>query len=73
MGGMNLGDGQHGAGPRSYIPPHMRNRPAPAMNDAPNGAPNGPPSEAPNGVPNGAPKGAPNGVPNGLGNSSWAG
>lgn len=45
MGGLSLGDGQQPQ--RSYIPPHMRNRPsappaaAPMNGGAPNGAPNG--------------------------------
>ncbi|KAF5133256.1 ATP-dependent RNA helicase DED1 [Metarhizium anisopliae] len=56
MGGLSLGDGQQPQ--RSYIPPHMRNRPSAAPP---------PPAAAPmNG-------GAPNGAPNGLSNSSWAG
>lgn len=72
MNGLNLADGHQGGGPRSYIPPHMRNRPSggPPMNGpAPGPAPNGP---VPNGAPpNGAPNGAP--APNGLNGSSWAG
>ncbi|QUC20711.1 uncharacterized protein UV8b_04952 [Ustilaginoidea virens] len=65
MGGLSLADGhQGGAGPRSYIPPHMRNRQSgPPINaPAPNGA-----------APNGPPNGPPNGATNGLNNGSWAG
>lgn len=67
MGGLSLGPDGQGGQQRSYIPPHMRNRPAgPPMNGGPgpNGGLNGP---LPNGVPNGPPP------MNGLGNSSWAG
>ncbi|POR37190.1 ATP-dependent RNA helicase DED1 [Tolypocladium paradoxum] len=61
MGGLNLGPNAQQPGGRSYIPPHLRNRPSgpPPMNGAPADAP----------APNGAPAGAP---VNGLGNSAWA-
>lgn len=60
MGALNLGpDG----GRRSYIPPHMRNRPGPPA--AVNGGPNGAPASAPAPAPNGAP------AVNGLANSAW--
>ncbi|RDA95753.1 hypothetical protein CP533_5092 [Ophiocordyceps camponoti-saundersi (nom. inval.)] len=62
MSGLSLGPDSGGQPPRrSYIPPHMRNRPS--------GPP--PPPAAMNGGMNGAP---PNGNPvmNGLGNSAWA-
>ena len=60
MAGLNLGNQPGG---RSYIPPHLRNRPSgpPPMNGAPADGP----------VPNGAPAGAPAPV-NGLGQSAWA-
>ncbi|PFH61320.1 hypothetical protein XA68_17675 [Ophiocordyceps unilateralis] len=60
MGGLTLGPDGGGQQPRrSYIPPHMRNRPS------------GPPPPVINGGMNGAP---PNGnvAMNGLGNSAWA-
>ncbi|KJZ80439.1 ATP-dependent RNA helicase DED1 [Hirsutella minnesotensis 3608] len=67
MNGLNLGP-EGGQQPRrSYIPPHLRNRPGPPpMNGGPppNGAPA--PGPAPGPVPNGA------AGPNGLGNSAWA-
>lgn len=63
MGGLNLGNGPPGQ-QRSYIPPHLRNRPS---GPPPNSGP------MPNGAPNGAPGVVPNGAPNGLNNSTWAG
>lgn len=83
MNGLSLGpDGQPqgpGAG-RSYIPPHMRNRPAPAgppMNAAPAGPAPGPaPGAGPGAGPapgQGAPPGPPGPPMNGgIGNSNWA-
>ena len=36
MNGLNLGDGPNGGQNRSYIPPHMRNRPSgPPVNSGP--------------------------------------
>lgn len=66
MGGLTLGPDGGGQQPRrSYIPPHMRNRPAgPPPPVAMNGGMNG-------GPPNGAPPNG-NAVMNGLGNSAWA-
>ncbi|KAI6783038.1 ATP-dependent RNA helicase-like protein [Emericellopsis cladophorae] len=78
MNGLNLGpDGQQGGAPggRSYIPPHMRNRPGggPPMNGPGPGvgpAAGGPP---PGGAPPGAaPPGAGGPPVNGLNNSNWA-
>jgi ATP-dependent RNA helicase DDX3X len=82
MNGLNLGpDGQQGGAPggRSYIPPHMRNRPqggppqaapqsAPPMNGPGPGV--GPAAGGP--LPGGAPAGAGGPPTNGLGNSNWS-
>ncbi|KAG5934373.1 DEAD-box ATP-dependent RNA helicase [Claviceps sorghi] len=74
MGGLNLADGHPGGGQqRSYIPPHMRNRPSGPPMNGPGPGPGPVPGPMPNGAPpNGAP---PNGgpPPNGLNGSSWAG
>lgn len=77
IAGLNLGPGAQQPGGRSYIPPHLRNRPSgpPPMNGAPADAPAAAaapvaaaaPAAAP--APNGAPAGAP---VNGLGQSAWA-
>ncbi|PHH78096.1 hypothetical protein CDD80_7389 [Ophiocordyceps camponoti-rufipedis] len=68
MGGLTLGPDGGGQQPRrSYIPPHMRNRPA--------GPPPPPPAAMNGGMNGGPPNGAPpngNVAMNGLGNSAWA-
>ncbi|KAG5940019.1 DEAD-box ATP-dependent RNA helicase [Claviceps monticola] len=72
MGGLNLADGHPGGGqPRSYIPPHMRNRPSggPPMNGPGPGPVPGPipgPILAGGGPPGGGP-------PHGMAGSAWAG
>jgi hypothetical protein len=66
MGALNLGpdgQGQGGHQARSYIPPHMRNRPQ--------GAQNGPPPPV-NGAPAAVPDAAGAPMNGGLGNSNWA-
>lgn len=61
MGGLNLGDHQQNQAPRSYIPPHMRNKPGgPVPMGGPGGPPPGPPGPSPAAM-------------NGLNNSAWAG
>lgn len=60
MGGLSLGEQQQAAGPRSYIPPHMRGK---MGGGNPQMAPGGPGAPAP---------GGPGPTINGLNNSAWA-
>jgi ATP-dependent RNA helicase DDX3X len=69
MGDLNLGPESQPGG-RSYIPPHMRNRPGggpPVMNGAPQP---GPPMDGPPPAMNGSAGGPP--MNGGLSNSAWA-